>query len=218
MKYIKYTMVDKRTRVPIWDEPAKNGPDQPDVKGLELKFADKSNWPISTGSPRYPIYFGTCPDDSDTAKPGVIQELTETEYNEAYENELNRRKRQARKKVNRERDNKIGQGMSYTFPDGSEGTIQLRDLKDKTNVQGLGSNGLKLKVDGDTSTTVPFRDKENQLHNLNSDELIEMGEQVSSFMQNHYDSSWNIKADIEAAATFDELNSINITNNDKWSS
>ena len=75
---------------------------------------------------------------------------------------------------------------------------------------------LELKVDGDTSTTVPFRDKENQLHNLNSDELIEMGEQVSSFMQNHYDSSWNIKADIEAAATFDELNSINITNNDKW--
>lgn len=216
MKYLKFTMVDKRTGVPISEEGAKNGQTQPNIEGLELKFADKSNWPIPTGSNRYPIYFGTCPDSSNTSKSGVIQELTETEYNEAYENELNRRKQQSRKRVNRERDSRIAQGMPYTFPDESEGTIQLRDLKDKTNVQGLGSNGIKLKINEDTTTKVPFRDEQNQSHNLNGDELIAMGEQVSNFIQNHYSSGWSIKEEIESTTTFDELESIDITSDDKW--
>jgi len=217
MRYIKFSMVDKFTNVPVWETGAKNGRSLPKVEGLEVIFADESNWPIPPGTPRYPVYYGTCPDSSDIKKPGIINELSETEYNEEYMFELNRRKEQKRKNTNNERDRRISLGMSYIFSDGSEGTIQLRDLKDKTNIQYLGSKGLKLKIDNDVETEVLFRDLENQQHYLNGDQLIDLAEQVSVFIQTIYSDSWMIKDDLDNTSDFDTLNNINISDDSRWS-
>jgi hypothetical protein len=59
----------------------------PSIKGLNIIWQDKSTWPVSTDSTgtylRAPKYYGTCDDDADTTIAGVLQVLTEAEYNAA---------------------------------------------------------------------------------------------------------------------------------------
>ncbi|MFW6303994.1 MAG: hypothetical protein ACOC2L_05165, partial [Candidatus Sumerlaeota bacterium] len=107
--------------------------------------------------------------------------------------------------IDQERDALISRGMSYDFPDGDTGTIQLRDLKDHRNIQGLGSNGLKLKVVGDTESKVPFRDEENNEHELSGDELIDMAEAVSNWVQGHYSNAWAHKDNVRALETVQDV-------------
>ena len=80
MKYIKYTKVDYISRVSSLERSMVNGPDNPSVKGLVEGFTQQSeNGPF--------IYFGTCDDDADLGVSGVLGEITEKEYNEAYNKE-----------------------------------------------------------------------------------------------------------------------------------
>lgn len=83
--YICLTEVDAVTKIPCTSEPQRTGPSMPAVKGLRIIWQDKSTWPVSTDSTgiylRAPKYYGTCDDDADTTIAGVLQVLTETEYN-----------------------------------------------------------------------------------------------------------------------------------------
>lgn len=87
MKYVKYTYVDSVTGIPVTDEPAANGPTQPDIEGLEFGFALESQYPTST-----PTFYGTAPDKSSTEVPGVLGKLNEAEYQEALAVEMLDRK------------------------------------------------------------------------------------------------------------------------------
>lgn len=84
--HIVVTEVDYKTRIPCTIEPQRTGPSMPAVKGLNIIWQDKSTWPISTDSTgvylRAPKYYGICDDDADTTIPGVLEVLTETEWNE----------------------------------------------------------------------------------------------------------------------------------------
>ena len=84
--YIVVTEVDDKTRIPCTVEPQRTGPSMPAVKGLKIIWQDKSTWPVSTDSTgkylRAPKYYGTCDDDADTSIAGVLEVLTETEWNE----------------------------------------------------------------------------------------------------------------------------------------
>ena len=84
--YIVVTEVDDKTRIPCTVEPQRTGPSMPAVKGLRIIWQDKSTWPVSTDSTgiylRAPKYYGTCDDDADTSIAGVLEVLTETEWNE----------------------------------------------------------------------------------------------------------------------------------------
>ena len=84
--YIVVTEVDHLTRIPCTVEPQRTGPSMPTVKGLKIIWRDESTWPVSTDSTgtylRAPKYYGTCDDDADTTIPGVLEVLTETEWNE----------------------------------------------------------------------------------------------------------------------------------------
>lgn len=82
MRYLKYTYVDAVTGVSVADSPAKNGPVMPAVAGLQFVWARESRYPTLT-----PELFGTCPDTSDTAKPGVIAVMTEAEWLAARQRE-----------------------------------------------------------------------------------------------------------------------------------
>ena len=82
--HIVVTEVDHNTRIPCTVEPQRTGPSMPAVKGLKIIWQDSSTWPVSTDSTgtylRAPKYYGTCDDDADTTIAGVLQVLTETEY------------------------------------------------------------------------------------------------------------------------------------------
>ena len=94
--YIVVTEVDHNTRIPCTVEPQRTGPSMPAVKGWTHLWHDKSTWPVATASDgtylRAPRYYGTCDDDADTTIAGVLQVLTEAEFNAAKVTEHEARK------------------------------------------------------------------------------------------------------------------------------
>lgn len=84
--YICVTEVDAKTKIPCTIEPQRTGPSMPDVKNFQSIWQDRSTWPISCNSEgvylRAPKYYGTCDDDADTSTAGVLEVLTEAEYNQ----------------------------------------------------------------------------------------------------------------------------------------
>jgi hypothetical protein len=87
MKHICITEVDAVTKIPCTVEAQRTGPSMPDVKGWFYLWHDSSTWPVETSSNgtylRAPKYYGTCDDDADTTIAGVLQVLTEAEFNAA---------------------------------------------------------------------------------------------------------------------------------------
>ena len=85
--YICITEVDAVTKIPCTVEPQRTGPSMPAVKGYTHIWHDSSTWPVPTASDgtylRAPRYYGTCDDDADTTIAGVLQVLTEAEFNAA---------------------------------------------------------------------------------------------------------------------------------------
>lgn len=83
--HIVVTEVDHNTRIPCTVEPQRTGPSMPAVKGLRIIWQDKSTWPVSTDPAgiylRAPKYYGTCDADADLNIAGVLEVLTETEWN-----------------------------------------------------------------------------------------------------------------------------------------
>ena len=61
----------------------------PDVKGFNLVWENSSQYPIPAGG--LPKYYGTCDDDADININGVLEVLTQEEYDELYRIELDSR-------------------------------------------------------------------------------------------------------------------------------
>ena len=84
--HIVVTEVDAVTKIPCTVEPQRTGPSMPAIKGLKIIWQDKSTWPVELASDgtylRAPKYYGTCDADADLNIPGVLEVLTETEWNE----------------------------------------------------------------------------------------------------------------------------------------
>lgn len=84
--HIVVTEVDAVTKIPCTVEPQRTGPSMPAVKGLKIIWTDKSTWPVELGSDgtylRAPKYYATCDADADLNIAGVLEVLTETEWNE----------------------------------------------------------------------------------------------------------------------------------------
>ena len=83
--YICVTEVDAVTKIPCTVEPQRTGPSMPAVKGFQYKWQNSSTYPVELAPDgtylRAPKYYGTCDDDADTSIAGVLQVLTEEEYN-----------------------------------------------------------------------------------------------------------------------------------------
>lgn len=106
--------------------------------------------------------------------------------------------------VNALRDQHIGAGMVYTFPDGT-GTIQLRNATDLRNVQGVASAGQALAAIGDTTAKLKFRDAENVSHELTGTQAMTMGLAVSSFITAYYEAAWLHKDAIDSLTSVTSL-------------
>ena len=85
--YICITEVDAVTKIPCTVEPQRTGPSMPAIKGWTHIWHDSSTWPVPTSSDgtylRAPKYYGTCDADADLNVAGVLQVLTEAEFNAA---------------------------------------------------------------------------------------------------------------------------------------
>jgi len=85
--YICITEVDAVTKIPCTVEPQRTGPSMPDIKGWVYVWHDQSTWPVTLASDgtylRAPKYYGTCDADADLNIAGVLQVLTEAEFNAA---------------------------------------------------------------------------------------------------------------------------------------
>ena len=83
--HIVVTEVDAVTKIVCTAEPQRTGPSMPVVKGLKITWYDKSTWPVELAPDgtylRAPKYYGTCDDDADTNIAGVLEVLTEEEWN-----------------------------------------------------------------------------------------------------------------------------------------
>ena len=83
--YICVTEVDAVTKIPCTVEPQCTGPSMPAVKGFQYKWQNSSTYPVELAPDgtylKAPKYYGTCDDDADTSIAGVLQVLTEEEYN-----------------------------------------------------------------------------------------------------------------------------------------
>ena len=94
--YICITEVDAVTKIVCTDEPQRTGPSMPAIKGWTHIWHDSSTWPVSTASDgtylRAPRYYGTCDADADLNIAGVLQVLTEAEFNAAKVTEHEARK------------------------------------------------------------------------------------------------------------------------------
>jgi len=92
MKYICVTEIDAVTKIICTSEPQRTGPSMPEVKGWQYLWSNQSTWPVETSSDgtylRAPRYYGTCDDDADTTITGVLQILTEEEFNTLRNAEL----------------------------------------------------------------------------------------------------------------------------------
>jgi hypothetical protein len=85
--YICITEVDAVTKIVCTAEPQRTGPSMPAIKGWTHIWHDQSTWPVPTSSDgtylRAPRYYGTCDADADLNIAGVLQVLTEAEFNAA---------------------------------------------------------------------------------------------------------------------------------------
>ena len=84
MMYICVTEVDATTKIPCTIAPMRTGPSMPDVKGFIFEWCNLSKFPIQVNNGIYlesPKYYGTCDDNADTSIAGVLEILTEAEYN-----------------------------------------------------------------------------------------------------------------------------------------
>lgn len=94
--YICVTEVDALTKIPCTEAPQSTGPSMPNVKGLKLDWCDKSTWPVPLTPfgvcTRPPRYYGICDDDASTNIPGVLEVLSEAEWNKRKYEEAYARK------------------------------------------------------------------------------------------------------------------------------
>ena len=83
MKYLRYTLVDNKTNVPVHVAPAKNGPKHPD--GIVPTFAVESSFGT------HPIFYGIA--DDDLAITDGVQEVSEDRYYREMRDEFKTRAR-----------------------------------------------------------------------------------------------------------------------------
>ena len=89
-----------------------------------------------------------------------------------------------------ERERRIALPLAVTL---SVGTFSI-DMDDDSqrNLNGLATAGLMLNAASSTQTT-PFRDHDNQMHDLTPDDLVAMGAQVMARISAMYADSWALK-------------------------
>lgn len=201
--HIKYTYIDAKTNIPATLAPMRHGPKVPDVAGLVFGFAEESRYPTEA-----PTFYGQCPEDADTDKPGVLAVITEAEYQQALATELDARKAIARRQVDVIRDRHIFQpSIPYTFPGDTEPDgVQLRDERDRQNIQDNMIDAQNLAPE----TVMHFMPVSNNVKALTAAQMLEMGAFLKARGDAIYAAAWTKKSEVGAAATLEGLRAVDL--------
>lgn len=102
------------------------------------------------------------------------------------------------------RDIKIEAGFTYAFPDGINGTVQMRLSRDVLNITGLGSAAAVIAQQGGTDP-LEFHDGENQSHAMTPSQVLDMALAAQVFYSACYAASWAQKAVVDGLSTLAEV-------------
>lgn len=105
-------------------------------------------------------------------------------------------KAEKRDQIDRWRKAAEAQGFTYTFPDSTTGTVQIRHTDDKANI-----TGLVMGAQANPTGAFEFRDGEDVSHDLTAAEVMAMGTAVQGFITGNYATAWALKDQVEAATT-----------------
>jgi hypothetical protein len=111
--------------------------------------------------------------------------------------------------INALREQKIYSDIAYEFPDGP-GVIQLRNNQDVRNIQSLVSGAQMQIIAGNPDAPMVFRDADDNTRQLTATQIAQMGAYVLDRGQAVYTASWELKDQVNAASSFEELEAINI--------
>lgn len=111
MKYAKVRFIDSTTKIPSNEAPCRNGPMLPELNGIEVLFANKGDWPITSDGQDY--YFVSCNDDADLSANGVIAVLTEQELSNSKVEEANKLRPKMLLQLNEIKQNAINTKQLY---------------------------------------------------------------------------------------------------------
>ena len=207
MNYVSFTHVDAKTRIPVTQAPARHGPAFPAVEGLSFLFAEESMYPTST-----PKFYGSCPDGSNTNIPGVLETMDDATLELRRAEELERRKHNLRRQIDAIRDTHLFRdSIPYTFPGDTEPDgVQLRDERDRQNLQDNHGKALKLLYEQDTTTLIPFMPVSNSAKMMTAPQMAEMCDYLKVRGDNIYTAAWTKKGEVGAADTLEELRAVDL--------
>lgn len=94
--------------------------------------------------------------------------------------------------INMERERRVLAGRAFTIP-GIGPVAVAGDDETRSNLQALALQAFIRQASGDTSTIVPYRDRENVVHSLNPSQILALFEAASSYVSQLYQASWSLK-------------------------
>lgn len=113
----------------------------------------------------------------------------------------------AKAKIDELRKDEEEKGLVYVFPDEVTDVVQMRNNRDLLNISSMVTSAQILKASG-FDGKIPFQAESNDTHEMTADEIIAMGLAVSAYVQTLYAKAWPIKAAIDAATDYDEVDSL----------
>lgn len=227
MRYVKYYYIDKQSKKLLSEVKGKRTPSTPN--NTDFSFRNESRFDIIGMNDV--VFFGTVDDFFDIESTVGIEEISEQEFLNARQTEYKNRilknlekngkfvdypsdidinenncKKSLRRYIDRKRDEQIYTNVEYTFPGEAEPDyIQLRDEKDRQNLQDNIIEAQFLKSNGDTTSTIDFMPLSQNKKTLTPTEMLEMGMFMKERGQSIYEESWLKKMEIENCSTISEL-------------
>lgn len=116
---------------------------------------------------------------------------------------LRERKKYLQAKANALRDKEIIEGVKYTFPNGEEETIPLKQADQTILVtqRVMATEVLRLQID----QMFVYRTLENNIHSLTAQQVVDMTGFVVQYYEDLLRNSWVYKDGVMACEIFDDL-------------
>jgi len=120
---------------------------------------------------------------------------------------LTKAKQAAKRRIQLELDQRIQQGMPYSFNSTSD-MVQTRFERDLINISGVATRAMLLKAQGIAEPVIKFRAESNTTYDLTPDQAIHLGETVAAWIEGLYATAWALKDALHSALTPEEISTI----------
>ena len=197
MQHLKYTYVDARTGISCTEAPMRAGPAMPSVPGLTFGFALESLYPTAT-----PVFFGTA-ESADLSTPGVIELVSEQEYDAAWDQE--QADRLAKAKSSRLAELAAHRWQVETGGIVRNGAVIATDDRSQAKISGA----LQL-VQDDPQVVIDWK-AENGWVQMNAAAVTYTAREIGLHVQAAFSREKVLATEINACATVQEVAAVDIT-------